>query len=569
MRRARNDTLRKRVYMIFGREFDALSSAEELRKTCAVRREIRDENVCEIATKTPEILVGHPDSTDIDVTKRHGIQLFKNTEATTLLYSDQIHYKHCPGSALSPSVMAKHITRTFMFGSSTDSGAYASSPASQVASLNPIEAFMERLPFGSKDSASRCTTDDGGSVTGMSSHAPNESELDVASIHWRRPYYQTAAAISEAGSILGGETSPGGLTPVTDFAAKRPFSLAAAMHTTEHCEPNYRFTHAKRPRDWSMLSSRLPRDIQLVEAQSPEPRSLASQQGFYIGSPASSIITTRHIGLKGRRSSLHGGRSETEQHFAVEPVMNSPSLYSFDRRSMVSQVAKTGRVAEAGYWCDPSPIKAYAELLPHRNPFSITRAASVHGEVTEQAAMLKEHNQGLSNHSDEILLDIASRRRAAGAIHAIDIASQANGAPAADSRPQVDKTIKPRPLYVLYKSSLKSGMFYRAPADASSIEGFVQSQKRIDPRSTFWYVLEGKDKKYASTHHHLHHAIHKYGLDTVALDTKFDFPQFMQLPREIRDCIYDYALADKGQNTSRSWIYTYSLLRKRQYDEQG
>jgi hypothetical protein len=48
----------------------------------------------------------------------------------------------------------------------------------------------------------------------------------------------------------------------------------------------------------------------------------------------------------------------------------------------------------------------------------------------------------------------------------------------------------------------------------------MQSQKRIDPRSTFWYLLERKDKKYAPTSQHLYHAIDKYGLDTVFVDSK-------------------------------------------------
>jgi hypothetical protein len=56
---------------------------------------------------------------------------------------------------------------------------------------------------------------------------------------------------------------------------------------------------------------------------------------------------------------------------------------------------------------------------------------------------------------------------------------------------------------------------------------------------------------------------------SVALDSTSGFSQFLRLPCEIRDRVYDYALFDERQNTSTSYIYTRSLLQKRYHNERG
>ena len=50
---------------------------------------------------------------------------------------------------------------------------------------------------------------------------------------------------------------------------------------------------------------------------------------------------------------------------------------------------------------------------------------------------------------------------------------------------------------------------------------------------------------------------------------KPSFWNFLRLPREIRDSIYDYVLLDGHQMTSRSRIYTRSLLSRREHHENG
>jgi hypothetical protein len=54
-----------------------------------------------------------------------------------------------------------------------------------------------------------------------------------------------------------------------------------------------------------------------------------------------------------------------------------------------------------------------------------------------------------------------------------------------------------------------------------------------------------------------------------ALDFKQSFPRFLQLPREIRDCIYEIALLDEHQQASRSRIYARSILRSRDSGEKA
>lgn len=57
----------------------------------------------------------------------------------------------------------------------------------------------------------------------------------------------------------------------------------------------------------------------------------------------------------------------------------------------------------------------------------------------------------------------------------------------------------------------------------------------------------------------------------MALDTNANpgLSQFLQMPCEIRDQIYNYALLDERQQTTRSYLYTRSLLQKRRYDKEG
>jgi hypothetical protein len=54
-----------------------------------------------------------------------------------------------------------------------------------------------------------------------------------------------------------------------------------------------------------------------------------------------------------------------------------------------------------------------------------------------------------------------------------------------------------------------------------------------------------------------------------ALHTSPTFAYFLKLPRELRDQIYSYALLDEAQNTTKSRIHTYSLLRKRELQLAG
>jgi hypothetical protein len=58
-------------------------------------------------------------------------------------------------------------------------------------------------------------------------------------------------------------------------------------------------------------------------------------------------------------------------------------------------------------------------------------------------------------------------------------------------------------------------------------------------------------------------------LTDMALDTNSGFLRFLELPSEIRDQIYDYALLDERQKTGRSFIHIRSLLQKRKHDERG
>ncbi|KAJ4330608.1 hypothetical protein N0V95_010026, partial [Ascochyta clinopodiicola] len=253
MRRARHDTLRKRVKMILEKEFDLLSQAEKLPIASTVQKEMfldrcyqhvflhairaahpkgvvsttqlknlvrqemdsqpRMEGVAnmhtpedvedEIAVKAPAAASpSYPTREDTDMSKGHGVQLFKRATAGSLLYYDLIHTRHPPGLSFSQSSMAKHIVRMFLFGRGTEFETGALSLGSPTVSLDPINAMLKSLPFRSRAPDSVCTVDDRESVSGVSSQAASESELDAASVLWRRPHIQTASVRSQAGSIV-------------------------------------------------------------------------------------------------------------------------------------------------------------------------------------------------------------------------------------------------------------------------------------------------------------------------------------------------------------------------------
>jgi hypothetical protein len=54
-----------------------------------------------------------------------------------------------------------------------------------------------------------------------------------------------------------------------------------------------------------------------------------------------------------------------------------------------------------------------------------------------------------------------------------------------------------------------------------------------------------------------------------AMDTAPYFPRFLQLPREIRDLIYEHTLRDERQGLGQSRIYTHSLLLRRMYGKRN
>jgi hypothetical protein len=60
------------------------------------------------------------------------------------------------------------------------------------------------------------------------------------------------------------------------------------------------------------------------------------------------------------------------------------------------------------------------------------------------------------------------------------------------------------------------------------------------------------------------------GMETrMALDTTSSLSWFLQLPCEIRDQIYDYTMFDERQKTTQSYIFTRSLLHKRESNKKG
>ncbi|OAL42510.1 hypothetical protein IQ07DRAFT_650909 [Pyrenochaeta sp. DS3sAY3a] len=134
----------------------------------------------------------------------------------------------------------------------------------------------------------------------------------------------------------------------------------------------------------------------------------------------------------------------------------------------------------------------------------------------DQADPLREDNRGTSKSQIGLPYKSQTGRLAVDSLRIGAVAPRAARDSTAIIQKEADRPVKSGPRSILYKSSLKPGMFYRAPVDARSTERFVQSQKRIDPLSRFGYKIQDNDTmRYAATYEQLYQAIVRYGLNTV------------------------------------------------------
>ncbi|KAL5402256.1 hypothetical protein PMIN04_013018 [Paraphaeosphaeria minitans] len=542
MRRARKDTLRKRIHRVFEREFDVLSESGEPLAASTIRKEafvarcyqhvflhtlrtawpkgsihmtqlsrlarrvfngllVDDQNhdPCnlsededDIATRTPaSMLPSYLDSEVVDMSKRHGMTLFKSKAAAGCLYGDQVLEGQFPEPPISQSFMAKHIVCIFLFGGTNDFRACPSSSSSSTVSSSPMEALLASPPFRDRDSVSFCTADDHASVSEQSSCVVSKSELDIRSVCWRLPHVrdhphgQTSMASSKAASVLGPDTSPVNMTPSFSLR-KRPPPNFPRDSTRPHAS-------AKRPRS---LNTSFHQTSPSVRLRSPDRTPQVRPRGSSIASP----IRSMH-GASSEADQWYGtpkvGSPAAEQYFPRTPVMSHSSAYSPDRSSVFN-------VMDLGPTRSSDAVEAYADLLDHRNPFSSDGSATVLGHVSE-------YNQyALQSHTGRPVSDQGGQR-AGDSLPLEDTMPRANEGTTAVRRPEAERSVEPRTVsYVLHH---KQNVFYMAMADANATEQFVRRQKLLDAQSRFCYEVGGTIK-YA-TGDQLHHAMKKYGLCVV------------------------------------------------------
>jgi hypothetical protein len=493
--------------------------------TCIISEEEQDEEEGDIATGAPAgTISSHQSSGDIDVSKRHGSSLFNSMAATSMLYRDQIHKQHLSLSQISSAFMANHIACVFLFGSTTLE-ARPVSPISPVVSLYSTGGMLESSSICNEDSASLRTSNDRDSVWTVSSNAVHESNIDTASVRWRRPYIQTTTMRSEAASMVDWESSPVDVTPRSEGVKGRSQSTLSisTAHKRSSISPS---TTQKRPRSRKPTLDRSSWSIQSTRVQSPDRRSQVAQHD-YLESPTPGLPETRVSDA----DHWHGrsvARLSAVTHRSPETIsVNSPSIYSLYRRSSTPQAM----AARSGHGSDP--LEAYVESLVHRNPFSSDGPETKH---IKQYVPFRDDGSYISQ-SQIISLPESQIGESCDRISNLDVAPRATGSSKSTKSLNAEMPVRSRPQYILYRSSLNDSMFCRAPLDASSTERFVQSQKTIDPRSTFWYTIDGKNRKYAPTHHHLQYAITKHELETVFVDSKHlgstEHPITYQLTKDI------------------------------------
>ncbi|KAH8710277.1 hypothetical protein GQ44DRAFT_776643 [Phaeosphaeriaceae sp. PMI808] len=554
MSRRRGDTLRKRVHRILEQEFDDLYHSDELCISATVQKEglvercyqhvflhtirtelpegsistkqlrrlVKREFDClytnsenhsvsnppededDIAIVAPTVISPtYPSFEDIDAERRHGIFIFKSEKVAGLLYRDQIHKHELP---ISESFMAKYIVRVFLSGSRTNFEAIPS-PITPIASIVATRGMVQSLPFLNKDYISCGTADGHESISGLASLATNESELDVASVLWRRPHILTADVSSEAASMVGWGTSSLDRTDSPECVGKRPL-FVSAVDATQDGHLGYPSTPSKRPRSLK-LSDHLARSIHPVEDALPKCTSQIPRQDFFNTLSASSTRSARLSRVDRWRGNLDVGWSEVDQNSPDTIDMNGSSIYSPSRRSLASQVMSSDR------GCSSNSMKAYTELLRHHNPFASDTTTAVHELELNQNGSSAEYMQDISQPQKDSLPHNQIGRLVADS-------NQLGARPISKVTTISGLTKNPvsRPRHIVYKSSVRDDIVYRAPADAGSTERFVESQKIIDPLSTFWYKLKNQDNKCATSHDQLYHAICKYGLETVFVKSK-------------------------------------------------
>ncbi|RYN61333.1 hypothetical protein AA0119_g13263 [Alternaria tenuissima] len=186
----KKDTLRKRIVEILGYEFDNLSrsggllpASDEQKKEAvercyrhiflhAIRNSLSRGSIAEaelsmvmkqefsslgflgasyIIESEECIAIRAPVSSDmaepkhIKVDERHGVELFNKKSAVQHLYSDNIRENQTPRNGISPSFMAQHIVRVFLFGETGPERIQVASLNFSQQSVRPVRPIAAKV----------------------------------------------------------------------------------------------------------------------------------------------------------------------------------------------------------------------------------------------------------------------------------------------------------------------------------------------------------------------------------------------------------------------------------------
>ncbi|RAR15460.1 hypothetical protein DDE83_001101 [Stemphylium lycopersici] len=186
----KKDTLRKRIVEILGYEFDNLSrsggllpASDEQKKEAVercyrhiflhtIRNSLSRGSIAEaelsmvmkqefsslgflgasyIIESEECIAIRAPVSSDmaepkhIEVDERHGVELFNKKSAVQHLYSDNIRENQTPRNGISPSFMAQHIVRVFLFGETGPERIQVASLNFSQQSVRPVRPIAAKV----------------------------------------------------------------------------------------------------------------------------------------------------------------------------------------------------------------------------------------------------------------------------------------------------------------------------------------------------------------------------------------------------------------------------------------
>lgn len=463
--RTKNSVERKHLSAVVKQELDPLRTHE---RELSLQSQLTEEGA--IATQAPADDL--PDI-EVDINRRHGHLLLKDLTATKHLYCDRINDGCVSSLPLTRSSMAKHIVRIFLLGRAAFEQTQTLSSGLPAAIAQSASTVAHSTPFDISP-ISTCASDELVHSLNSPTCTATPTTLNIRDVRRGRAKASKTAVESMAVELVHVELSP-----------------ASSAHTSNRVT-------TKRSASVSTLDT-----LQDGSIDKSRPIKRLRRKGWF-GQEEQNVVLSETGDPHYRRRSATG--------------TVSPSIYSVDRRSSISQ-PDNGRFSSSIGPETRFCARDYADLVRECDPYA------------------GQSNHGVSN-SQTIVSSPCYTGKLTIARHP---PSRPTLGASANETTQELQTVGSRneaPRFILYKSLRHESMVHCALRTRDSTKRFVASQKKLDPKSRLLYIqnengkdarnagdFNGKDArnardlKHASNAEQLYHAIERFGLATVFVDS--------------------------------------------------